>query len=75
MLKNETIKLTIEVMNDAGLLRQYIAERFGQVLTFGGSSATYFRARRLIKRLQKLTGLGYYEILEKIKDDYAQISE
>jgi hypothetical protein len=64
-----------EVRNDAGLFREYLVKRFGGVLTHGGLSETYFLARKLVKRLAKLIGSTYEEVLSTIQNDYRNQEE
>jgi len=66
---NQAFPKFSEVMNDAGLLREYVALRYGQVLLFGGTWATWRRAGQLIKLLAAMTGLGFDEVLAAIRSD------
>ena len=55
---------------DAGLLREYIAERYGAILSFGGDGHTYHLAMCLAKRLARMTGIDLEEIIAAIRSDY-----
>lgn len=62
---------TTQTYNDAGLLRAYIAERFGQGFEYGMSPDRYHRAIRLSKRLATLAGLSLETVIETAKTDAA----
>jgi len=59
-----------QARNDAGYLREYTAAHYGAVLTHGGDGRVYEAGRGLIKRLARMTGLSYGEVLEAIREDY-----
>lgn len=60
-----------KIWNDAGLLREYFAERnYGQVLEFGGSYTAWKYARRIIARIVKLTGESWKHVQSELLADY-----
>lgn len=59
------------VYNDAGLLREYISERYGDFFTYGGALGTHERAMKAAHRLAKLTGYPVSKIIETARADYA----
>jgi hypothetical protein len=60
------IYYTPAVAKDAGLMREYITNRYGQTLKFGGSALTYFSGVKLCKKLAKKTGLTLETIIAEI---------
>lgn len=59
------------IANDAGLLREYLAQRYGQYLTVGGS-LSYSTARfveRSIARLAKMTGATVEQVVADLQAD------
>lgn len=70
-----TLKELNEIMSDAGLYREYVAVRFGQVLTHGGHFMTMDRAMRHVKRIAKMTGLTVYDVLDGVRSDYNTMDE
>lgn len=64
---------TLRTATDAGLLREYLAHRYGQYLTFGGS-LPYGTARfveRSVARLAKLTGKTVEQVVADLQADAA----
>lgn len=60
-----------ECRNDAGLLREYVTERFGSAFLYGSSSEIYFRGIGLCARIAKLIGKGNAEtVRQQIVADY-----
>lgn len=56
--------------NDAGLLREYLADRYGADFCSGGGFVGQGRAMRLAVRLCNLSMVPLAEIIEAIKADY-----
>jgi len=48
--------MTNETWNDAGLLRQYVVDRFAHQLAAGFHQEAFSRALRLCTRIAQLTG-------------------
>lgn len=67
-----TYYATLRTFADAGLFRQYLANRHGGLLTYGGDGRSYFRALRLCRSLAKMTGQTQEQVVEQVKLDYAQ---
>ncbi|KKK88181.1 hypothetical protein LCGC14_2745760 [marine sediment metagenome] len=65
-----TLTRHIEIFNDAGLLREYTAIKYGQSLTYGGSPGTYFAGMKLIRRLVRMTGQSIESVLIDVRNDY-----
>ncbi len=61
-----------EAVQDAGLFRIYLAFHYGQTFEFGGSSAQYFRGRKLAGHLSKAVGTPLQQIINNAISD-AQI--
>ena len=58
--------------NDAGLLREYVAERFGSGLYFGMPWERFASARRICRRIAELTGQELDAVMaQAVKDWYA----
>lgn len=66
------MQFSLEVGNDAGLLREYVVEHYGHCLTYGAGSQVFWRAERLTRRIAKLTGLPFEQVLTDIRNDYQQ---
>lgn len=66
-----TIRFTTATWNDAGLLREYTASRFGFTLMYGGSPALMTRAIRCCKRLARLTGHDLLDVISTAAADWA----
>lgn len=62
-----------KIANDAGLLRQYVAEHYGAILTFGGPGATMDRAMRMVRRLAVLASVPVDRVLADIRADYQEL--
>lgn len=60
-----------QTYNDAGLLREYIAAKFGQGFAYGMDTYRFGRGLRLSRRLAKLTGLPLDTVIETAKADAA----
>lgn len=62
---------TTATANDAGLLREYLAHRYGQYLTFGGSLgySSYRFLEFSIQRLAKMTGTTVEQVRADLRAD------
>lgn len=63
-----------EIFSDAGLLREWITKRFGQILTHGGSYPAYWRAIRNCKQLARMTGLSLDAVIFQVVGDHEHAS-
>lgn len=62
------------ILNDAGLLREYVSEHYGSLFTYGGcSSMAWSNAGKDVARLAKMTGLTREEIISDIKKDHEML--
>lgn len=61
--------------HDAGIYREFITERFGPVLTYGGSSFSYNEAYRHCKRLARIIGTSVENIISQVVEDYKLMEE
>lgn len=55
---------------DAGLFRQFMVQRHGATLTYGGMQGQMERAMRLVKQLARVAGLTVEKVLADIQADY-----
>lgn len=58
---------------DAGLFRQFLAQNYGDVLTYGASLSVMDCAVRLAKQLARLTGQTLEQVCDTVRADYALI--
>lgn len=58
------------IFQDAGLLRQYVAERYADVLIYGGPLEAWRRGYRLVKILSRMSGKSVDEVLRDLRTDY-----
>lgn len=59
---------------DAGELREYIVNKYGNVLLYGGTGEKYWRMYRLIRKLSKLSKIPMEKIIRHLKADAATLS-
>jgi len=70
------IRYTLQVSNDAGLLREYIAHEYGQALFLGGCIySVYSNAMRLVRRLARLAGLSVESVLADLRADFEAMED
>lgn len=56
MTKPVANRMNPTTWNDAGLLREYFTEKFGEFCAFGGSPETARRAKSIAARLAAISG-------------------
>jgi hypothetical protein len=60
---------------DAGLFRQFLAQRHGGTLTYGGMQGSMERAMRLVKQLARITGLSVAQVVADVQADYVAMED
>ena len=63
------VLLTPDAWNDAGLLREYAAERFHSFLIYGGGGETYRRFCRVVGRISELAGIDPEQVITNLRDE------
>lgn len=63
--------MNTQTWNDAGLLRQYIADKFAHQFAVGFELTTFSRALRLCNRVAQLTGGSRDQIFDEIAAEMA----
>lgn len=67
-------RLSLTILNDAGLLRAYVVEHYGHLYAGAfGCSLAVRSAERLVRRLSRLTGLPVASIAADIAADYESL--
>jgi len=59
-----------EVWNDAGLLREYVAEHYGSVLCNGGPDDQRHWATKFCQRLARISKLSIDQVVADVRADY-----
>ena len=68
-MTNPTFR-TNRTFKDAGLMREYLAARYGSVLEFGSTPGTYFHAIRVCRILARMTSQTVEAVIDTIRNDY-----
>jgi hypothetical protein len=55
--------------NDAGELREYLAEKYARVMTVGGTPDQMRRAMGIARRISRMTGLPIQEVVTTVQHD------
>lgn len=63
------MKMSTQIWNDAGLLREFVVERYGPFILSGGSLDTYRRYCCLAERMAALTGIAINTIFGELITD------
>lgn len=61
-------------VKDAGDYREFVARRYGAVLTFGGDVATYRLGIHHVSRLAQMVGMSFREVLADVQADYKEVA-
>lgn len=60
---------TKEVANDAGLLREYLVQRYSREICYGGAPTTMARLRRQVRRLARLSRQRDWQTWNHLRGD------